>query len=326
MEVRTVKLKIPWPFFEVNVFILKEGNEFALIDSGLYSEENFKILEKEVNDFCGGWDKISFIILTHGHPDHYGNLLFIKERAKRQIPVFIHSQDKDRVVELPKEERQRAAEFAKEFLSKNGVPDDKHKIVENQAKSYFSRRYHLEEKEVFPIDLSPDNIYLGSRKLNFIHTPGHTPGHIIVYDEKDGLVFAGDHIFSKGFPVPLLFFSKAEERFKNLPSWLASLKVFENLDVSLVMPGHLESLSDVKTVVQKMFSRVEKMKKKVLEIISGEEITIYELGNKLYPNLPDEFWSFKFSEALGYIDILEMENLVEKVEKNGKIYIRGKLK
>jgi glyoxylase-like metal-dependent hydrolase (beta-lactamase superfamily II) len=319
MEIKIIKLKIPWPFFEVNVIILKEGDKFALIDTGFPSDENFAQLDKAILDFCGSWTKIEFIILTHGHPDHYGNAREILNKNK--IPIFIHENDKDRVIELPKELRKEAAEFAAEYLIKNGVPHDKLSIVQGQSKSYFTRKYQVDDTDVMHIE---DEIYIGGSKIKVFHTPGHTPGHIILYAEKDGIIFSGDHIFSRGFPVPLLFFPKKEERFRNLPNWLKNLKIFEELDISRVFPGHLEPFSNVKEVVSKIKERAEKQKEKVLNIISQSPRTIYDIGNLLYPNIPDEFWSFKFSEAQGYIDLLQDEGLVSETIENGKIFFEIK--
>jgi len=34
-----------------------------------------------------------------------------------------------------------------------------------------------------------DEIYIGGNKIKVFHTPGHTPGHITLYAEKDGFIF-----------------------------------------------------------------------------------------------------------------------------------------
>lgn len=313
MKIYTLKLKIPWPFFEVNVYLLEDEGEYVLIDTGFFYEENFKELNDFVQKICG-WEKIKFIVLTHGHPDHYGNIKNIFEI--KRIPVLLHPKDKDRVVDIPKEERKEGALWAYKYLKENGVPEDKMEIITRQSKSYFTSKYRIQEEDVF----FEDEIFIGGTKFKIFHTPGHTPGHIILYDEKDAIVFVGDHLFSKGFPVPLLFFTKKEDRFQNLPAWISSLEILEEIEVNVVYPGHLEPFSNVKDVISKMKKRVEKMKGKVYEIISQQPMTLFDIGQKLYPHIPDEYWSFKFSEAQGYIDLLERENLVRKIEKDSVIY------
>jgi glyoxylase-like metal-dependent hydrolase (beta-lactamase superfamily II) len=50
-------------------------------------------------------------------------------------------------------------------------------------------------------------IPVGTRTLDAVHTPGHTPGHYVFADKQAGLLFAGDHVLptitpSIGFTVP----------------------------------------------------------------------------------------------------------------------------
>lgn len=315
MKIHNAKLKIPWPFFEVNVFIIESKGEYALIDTGLNYHDNFNVLCEFVSKVCG-FERIKFIFLTHGHPDHYGNIKEIFQKINSKIPIILHPKDKERVIDLPKEVRREGAIFAYEYLTKNGVPEEKLEIIKQQTKSYFTSKYRIDENDIS----FREEINIGDSTFKVFHTPGHTPGHVILYSEKDAIAFVGDHIFSKGFPVPLLFFTKKEERFQNLPSWIESLKILEELDLNIAYPGHLEPISSIKSIISKMKERVEKMKKKTYEIISQRPMTIYEIGQNLYPQVPDEFWSFKFSEAQGYVDLLEKEKIIKSLEENKTIY------
>lgn len=49
------------------------------------------------------------------------------------------------------------------------------------------------------IDLKEgDVVRIGDDELKVLLTPGHAPGHICFYDEKDGIVFTGDTLFHRG--------------------------------------------------------------------------------------------------------------------------------
>lgn len=43
-----------------------------------------------------------------------------------------------------------------------------------------------------------DIVYIGDDKLKVLFTPGHAPGHVCFYDEKDGIIFTGDTLFYRG--------------------------------------------------------------------------------------------------------------------------------
>lgn len=40
-----------------------------------------------------------------------------------------------------------------------------------------------------------DILTAGSREIKIIHTPGHSPGHICIYEEERGFLFTGDLIY-----------------------------------------------------------------------------------------------------------------------------------
>ena len=49
------------------------------------------------------------------------------------------------------------------------------------------------------IDLADGEIIkVGDDELKVLYTPGHAPGHVCFYDEKDGIVFTGDTLFYRG--------------------------------------------------------------------------------------------------------------------------------
>ena len=49
------------------------------------------------------------------------------------------------------------------------------------------------------IDLTDGQIIkIGDDELKVLYTPGHAPGHVCFYDEKDGIIFTGDTLFYRG--------------------------------------------------------------------------------------------------------------------------------
>ncbi len=316
MIVHIHKLPVPWPPFETHVYLIgAKGKSWILIDTGFPSENGFSellsFLEKH-----GGIDTLEAVVLTHGHPDHYGNAFRLKE-LKPEVQVFAHGDDINRVVHLPKEERRRAAIMGQDYLLRNGTPEDRLDIVSSQSRSYFTRRYQLLPEEVQALD---EELSAGGLVLRVFPVPGHTPGHIVLFHEGTGSLFCGDHLYPKGVPVPLLYFPVPEERFRNLPAWLKSLEIFEMLQPGTVYPGHFGPFENWREILQKVRSRTERKKAAVLEILKQGPRTVYDLGKELYPGIPDEFWSFRFSEAQGFLDVLEEEGLVEQVREGEKTY------
>jgi hydroxyacylglutathione hydrolase len=79
--------------------------------------------------------------------------------------------------------------------------------------------------------------------LRVIHTPGHSPGSICLYDEKNRILFSGDTIFAEGIGRTDLP-GGSEENLKS------SIEKLRGLKIDKLLPGHGEPvLQNVKLVI-----------------------------------------------------------------------------
>jgi len=104
--------------------------------------------------------KVQNIILTHGHFDHLGGVDFLRKNL--QVDVLIHSQDQEYLVDPQK-----------------------------NLSVFIGRAISTE-----PADGVLDEMELKGFKV--IHTPGHTPGGICLYNKEEKVLFSGDTIFCQG--------------------------------------------------------------------------------------------------------------------------------
>ncbi|RYF96004.1 MAG: MBL fold metallo-hydrolase [Chitinophagaceae bacterium] len=156
----------------VNFYMIRDGasGNWVLVDSGLKSSKS-KILQMAKDLF--GDRKPKAIILTHGHFDHTGSVESLAHEWKTQ--VYAH------YLEFP-------------YLSGLSAYPPPDPGVGGGLMSTISQFYRKE-----PIDISnmlvalPDNEdvpFLSEWK--YIHTPGHSPGHISLFRESDKILIAGD--------------------------------------------------------------------------------------------------------------------------------------
>jgi glyoxylase-like metal-dependent hydrolase (beta-lactamase superfamily II) len=103
------------------------------------------------------------ILLTHGHVDHVGGVADLAERL--DLPIEGPHRDDDLWL-------RSLASQARMF----GVAE---------ARSFTTGRWLADG----------DRVELGSRELEVIHCPGHTPGHIVFFDRAAKLVQVGDVLF-----------------------------------------------------------------------------------------------------------------------------------
>ncbi|MEN8212799.1 MAG: MBL fold metallo-hydrolase [Pseudomonadota bacterium] len=103
------------------------------------------------------------IILTHGHLDHVGATAVIAEYFG--IPVIGPHQDDAYLL-------QRLEEQSQMF----GFP---------MPRQFTPERW-LQQG---------DAVEVGELTLHVLHCPGHTPGHVVLHDAQNKLLFAGDVLF-----------------------------------------------------------------------------------------------------------------------------------
>lgn len=156
----------------VNIaFVENHAEEFVLVDTGMpgSSEKILKVVEERF----GTGAKPKAIILTHGHFDHVGAVVELVREW--DVPVYAHEQ------ELP-------------FLTGNQSYPPPDATVEGGLVAKMSPIFPTE-----PVDLGSHVKALPSDggipplpDWKWLHTPGHSPGHVSLFRENDKALIAGD--------------------------------------------------------------------------------------------------------------------------------------
>jgi len=157
----------------VNVAAIGESSRWVLLDAGLpgYADTIRRAAEARF----GVGARPAAIVLTHGHFDHVGSLQDLL--ATWDVPVFAHR------LELP-------------YLTGRSSYPPPDPLVGRGAMSLFSRLYPRG-----PIDISGHVEMLPSdgsipdlSGWRWVHTPGHTAGHVSLFRESDRCLLSGDAV------------------------------------------------------------------------------------------------------------------------------------
>jgi len=79
-----------------------------------------------------------------------------------------------------------------------------------------------------------DSVTAGGRTLKVIHTPGHSPGAICLYDSKDRILFSGDTVFPEGG------FGRTDLPGGESYKLIESLERLTTFEVDFIFPAHME--------------------------------------------------------------------------------------
>ncbi|MGE7114073.1 MBL fold metallo-hydrolase [Lysinibacillus sp. NPDC047702] len=198
--------------------------EFVLIDAGMpkSAHEIISIAEKRFGANC----QPKALILTHGHFDHVGAIIDLIDHWG--MPVYAHA------LELPfltgKENYP-----APDPIVNGGLIAKLSSIFPNEA-------INLGDNiEQLPLDGSVPFMH----GFRWIHTPGHTPGHISLFREDDRVLIAGDAFVTvKQESLYKVLLQKKEisgpPRYftTDWPAAWESIKKLEALKPSVALTGH----------------------------------------------------------------------------------------
>jgi glyoxylase-like metal-dependent hydrolase (beta-lactamase superfamily II) len=143
-----------------NTFVLSDETRACIfIDPGFY----FDVEQKEIIDYVKD-NKLKPVKITntHCHFDHIMGVEFI--RGQYKIPFYAHPDDAFWVEQ---------AVFQGKMFGFEMEPV--------QAPDYF-----FQENEP---------LKFGNTEFQVIHVPGHSPGHVVFYSEKEGVLIGGDVLF-----------------------------------------------------------------------------------------------------------------------------------
>jgi glyoxylase-like metal-dependent hydrolase (beta-lactamase superfamily II) len=177
-ETYRLEAQIPGLNTVFSVFFIRDKDS-VLIEPG--PAANIPAIQKAVKELA--LDNLEYVIPTHIHLDHAGALgsllqLFPQARGIVNPGAVEHVIDPSRLIKSTK------MAFGEDFEALYGqiipVPHSRLKVVQDN-----------------------DSIDIGSRQLQFIHTPGHAPHHIAIFDTKTKGIFCGEAlglIYSPGAP------------------------------------------------------------------------------------------------------------------------------
>lgn len=155
MEIKRIVFN---PFRENTYLVWDDTKECIVIDAGNMKDGENRILEEMISS--RGLKPV-MAVNTHGHFDHVGGVKWLKDTYGAQF----------------------ACSKKDEFL------------IESTSGGMM---YGLKCNEVPPIDIdldTVDNIRFGNTTLKVIKTPGHTPGHVVIFNEEAKVLFTGDTLF-----------------------------------------------------------------------------------------------------------------------------------
>ncbi|MDI6742578.1 MAG: MBL fold metallo-hydrolase [Smithella sp.] len=288
----------------VNVYLFK-GSKNTLIDTGMVQTAG--ILKKALGEHGLRFSDIDRIIVTHGHPDHYGAARKIVKAGRAKVAS--HFED---VVAIEKGMEVSTKRY-KNFLKMMGVPLSTTVLL---GMLFIMFKQMADNCDVDIVMREGDEMELGHYRAKVICTPGHSKGSVCIFLEKDRILFSGDTIIEHITPNAFIMLDEKEK----LPvrssqdEFYKSLGIIKQLAPLMIYSAHGKDVSDVDKIIAGYEKAFAERQGHVLSLVRSGEKNIYRIARKLFP----EIGGLRLPLEI-FLSISEVYTNIQVLQKEGKI-------
>jgi glyoxylase-like metal-dependent hydrolase (beta-lactamase superfamily II) len=320
-EVMAGLYRIPLPLPQdglraVNVYAVRDGDAIVLVDAGWAVPEARDQLRRSLRALDASEDRISRILVTHIHRDHYNLAVRLREdHPEVRVGLGRGEQPGLAVVQKPRTEpwavlrdqvrRAGADALAKELVGRARVRHDPADWADP-------------DEWIDP----PSTIALATATWQAYATPGHTRGHVVFVDAHRDVMFCGDHVLphispSIGFePSPAA---------SPLEDYLDSLRLVRALPDRIMLPAHGRPGPSVHARVDELLQHHDIRLAQTADAVTAGATTAFEVAQRLrwtrrarhYDDLDLMSRCLAVTETAAHLDALVGAGLLGRTEHDG---------
>ena len=286
-----LELPLPFSLGIVNVYLVRRADGWLLVDCGMNTEPCYNALERALEGLGVAWREIRTILLTHIHPDHMG--LARRVMSLTGAPLMLHRADAKLLAEVAQVNRFLA--WQHQIFVSSGVPAEMLAALDATHSEVEKSLYRLDPDVALE---GGETIETAGGELRVIWTPGHSPGHVCLYDAARRVLFAGDHMLEHISPN-----IGWHDDHDALGDYLNSLDRIAELEVDLILPAHGAPFRGHREWVAKTRAHHAERCELLLGGLDGQSKTAAELIPFVWNRQLSPFhYRFALFEALAHLE------------------------
>jgi glyoxylase-like metal-dependent hydrolase (beta-lactamase superfamily II) len=301
------------PLGHVNTYLVRSDTGYLLVDCGWDTVDTLKALEGHLRALDIRFADIRHLVVTHIHPDHYGLAGRLREITTAELSFH-------RLERLYIESRYANAnellEEMREWLRLNGTPQAELDQLSRGSTGMLSRVQIAYPDKTLD---GGEEISCGRFAFKVIWTPGHSAGHICLYDARHKVLLSGDHVLPRITPSVGLHVQAASNP---LADFLDSLKLIGRLEAELVLPGHGEPFNGLPERTAALIAHHQRRLDEIVGLLppgSEQALTAFQLAQGMRWSSRrdwDDLGGFErrmaVTETLAHVELLHARAQVEK--------------
>ncbi len=309
------RLKIPLPespLKYLNSYVIRDTHRSLIIDTGLNRKECLEAMTSGLRRLGIDLHKTD-IFITHLHADHFG---LVGKMATDATHVYFSRPEKELM------ESWEGFDAMIAYAANNGFPEDE---LQSALDKHPGAKYGSDWIPELKLLNDNDAIHVGDYHFKCVETPGHTRGHICLYEQNKKILVAGDHILVDITPN-IQCWSDAQNPLKH---YLASLDKVAKLPVDLILPGHRRLMGRGNDRIAELKRHHANRLNEVLTILREGPQNAFQVASRMTWDIRADNWNrfpvaqkwFATGEAISHLRYLEEEGaLVSTNDDKIKLY------
>ena len=310
---RLFRIEVPLPqspLQSLNSYVFRGEDRHLVVDTGFNREECFQALSTALQGLGLAPERTDFFI-THLHADHYG---LVSRLAHPESRIFFSRPDAEIL------ETWEGFEPMIAYAAKNGFPEAE---LRQALAQHPGNKYGTDWIPGLSVLRDGETVRYAGYVLRCVETPGHTLGHVCLYNAEHRFLIAGDHILGDITPNIQCWSDEGDP----LENYLQSLEKVSRMDVVQVLPGHRSLVADFHGRIQELRHHHEARLLEIERILEQEPLCAYDVAGKMTWDIRCDHWEdfpvaqkwFATGEAIAHLRFLERSGNILRQSSNGRI-------
>jgi glyoxylase-like metal-dependent hydrolase (beta-lactamase superfamily II) len=163
---------------------------------------------------------------------------------------------------------------------------------------------------------------IGKYRFETVGTPGHTPGHMCLYEPEEKIFIAGDHILFDITPN----ITSWREIPDSLGDYMVSLKKIKLYDIGITLCGHRNIIGNCGKRIDELLAHHERRLADVSRIVEANSgLNAYEVAGQMRWAIRAKSWEdfpitqkwFAAGEAAAHLEHLVVHGQLRQETKDG---------
>jgi len=291
------------PLKSLNAYVIKGEDRNLVIDTGFNRKICLAAMQTGLGALGIDLSSTDFFI-THLHADHFGLVTRLATGTSR---IFFSRPDAEIM------ESWEGFEPMIAYAGKHGFPEN---ALRTAIEQHPGNKFGSDWVPAFHILADGDRIDVGEYGFECVETPGHTLGHICLYEPDRRLLIAGDHILGDITPNIQCWSDNQDP----LNDYMHSLDRVYDLEMTLVLPGHRRLIEDAKSRIKELKTHHETRCAEILNILDGRELSAYAVASCMHWDIKCDSWEqfpiaqkwFATGEAIAHLRYLEEKGQIQR--------------